>query len=147
MFISKLLKSPILVIGILFFTIFIFDLRSRKGALFQREKVMANSCRSALVMLDKRIPKTWKTSCKQDNLAIEMPSEAETKKIAKEKIKHFMYRELANHLIFIAKNAFTDSLERVMIVSLKLSSDHMDLNAVTEGKYIVKFKTMKESVE
>ena len=55
-----------------------------------------------------------------------------------------MYRELANSLIFIAENAFSDSLEKVMIIRIKLKSSGLDLNAVTEGKYIVKFKTMKE---
>jgi len=144
MYTSKLLKNPVLIIGILFFIIFILDLRSRKGSLLQRENVTASSCRSALVKLDKRIPKSWSTSCEKNNLAVEIASSFDEKKNKIERIKNYMYRELANSFIFIAKNAFTDSLEKVMIVRLKLTSPKLELNAVTEGKYIVKFKTMEK---
>ena len=105
---------------------------------------MASSCRSALVKLNKRIPKSWSTSCEKDNLAVEIESSYDEKKTRREKIRNYMYRELANSFIFIAKNAFSDSLERVMIVRLKLASSKLVLNAVTEGKYIVKFKTMEK---
>ena len=144
MFASKLLKNPILIIGILFFVIFIYDLRSRKGYFFDREELKANSCRSSLVKLNKRIPKTWEASCEKDNIFIEIKSEANNKKIEEKNLKSFLYRELANSLIFIAENAFLDSLEKVMIVRIKLISNDLVLNAITEGKYLVKFKTIKE---
>lgn len=91
-------------------------------------------------MLDKRIPETWKTFCEGNNLALEIQSEMDKSETPVAKQRDFLYRELANNLIFIAKNSPEDSLKNVMIIRLKLISQKIDINAVTEGKYLVKFR-------
>ena len=53
-----------------------------------------------------------------------------------------MYRQLANYLVEIGRASESDILEKVFIVRLKLMHEKMDVNAVTEGKYIVKLSTL-----
>ena len=59
-------------------------------------------------------------------------------------IRPLAYREMANHLTFIAKNSAADSLERVLIVRVRLESKNFVFNGVTNGKDIVKLATMKK---
>ena len=43
----------------------------------------------------------------------------------------------------IAKNSPYETLERVDIVSLRIENPQMEINAVTEGKFIVKLANLK----
>ena len=145
MFSKKILQNPIFAIGVLFFIIFILDLNTRKGELFRREKFLANSCRATLVMLDKRIPETWQTNCEGDNLAITIESELNNSESSQSPLRKVLYKELANNLVFISQNSPEDSLQNVIIVRIRLISKNLDINAVTEGKYLVKYKNLKQT--
>jgi len=141
---KSLIKYPVLIAGILLMTIFLFDLKKR-GIFFSRaDKLRATSCRSVLVMLDKRIPTTWSTECEKDNLAIEIKSSLDATKFKDKKLlKPALYRELANNLIFIAKNSLNESLERVDLVRVHLEGPTLSINAVATGRDLARFATMK----
>ncbi len=134
------MKKPILMIGIIFFSIFLFDL-ARKGKLpLISKKTIATSCRSAVVMLNKRIPATWKTDCKENNLTVTIRSkvsESDPKKLSTA-----LYREMANNLVFISKNSLNESLERTFIVRVQSLHFSREINAITEGQYIARLATM-----
>ena len=51
---------------------------------------------------------------------------------------------MANDLISIAKISPGDNLERTDIVRLKMIHPELVINAITEGKYIVKLKTLTD---
>ena len=123
--------------------IFLFDLQ-KKGILFNRQdKLNPSSCRSALVMLNKRIPSNWKAECEApNNMAVEITLNQDSPDIQQEKA--LIYRELANSLIFIAKNALNESLERTYYIRLKIESQHIEVNALTEGKYLAKLATIQK---
>ena len=110
-----------------------------------RESLIPSSCKAVLVMLNKRIPATWSTQCEgktKNNLFINMHTHI---KAADDlTLKKALYRTLANNLVFIAKNSPADSLERVDIVRLKMNHHKIEINAITEGKDIIKFSTMKD---
>ncbi len=44
---------------------------------------------------------------------------------------------------FVARNSHTDILEKVFFVRFRLVHPKMTVNAVTEGKYIVKLATLE----
>lgn len=140
-----LMKKPVLMIGLLMMIIFIYDLRNR-GILFDRDdRLKTTSCTATLVMLNKRTPATWRNECEGNNLAVTIDINLESKKIDTQddtKVKTYMFRELANDLVFIAKNSPVDSLERVFMVRVKLQSERMDIDALSEGKYINKLRTL-----
>ena len=92
-------------------------------------------------MLDRRIPSNWATKCDNNNLSIAITP---TKKVEAKNLKAYLYRELANSMIYIAKNSPVDGLERVLIVSIEMHSKELQINAITEGKDIVKFSTIRD---
>ena len=110
-----------------------------------KSKRNATSCSIARKYLEKRAPKDWKLFCEENNLAVELSIELNKNlKLEKpQKVLAANYREMANNLVFIAKNSPLDILEKVMVIRLKQESDDFLINAVTEGKYIVKLATLK----
>lgn len=137
-----LMQKPILAIGILMFSIFMFQVaREQKWGLFHNDKLLATSCKAVLVRLDKKIPANWKVFCEGNNLAVEIneigiPPEAKN-------IKALIYRQLANHMSFVARMSTADILEKVDFVRFRLDHPQITINAVTEGKFIVKLVTLE----
>ena len=144
--ISKALsKKPFFFIGAFIVAMVFYDL-NRKGLLPNRTRgIEATSCKSALVMLDKRKPATWKTSCNENNLEAEITLDTPRTAFTDEhKSKVYMYRELANGLVFLAKNCLNESLERVDRITVKVESSFMRIEAKSEGKHVAKLATMKD---
>lgn len=136
------MQKPVLGIGIILFGLFITQLsRDERFDFLKRDKLQQTSCDAAISKLGKAVPSNWKVFCEGNNLAAEInevtiPSEATY-------LQALMYRQLANHMSFIARSTFPDIMERVMFVRIKMSHPKMEINAVTEGKYIVKLATLE----
>lgn len=137
-----LMQKPVLAIGLIMFGLFIYQVaRDQKWGIFHNEKLIATSCKAVIVRLEKKVPANWKVFCEGNNLAVDIeeiaiPPEATN-------LKTLMYRQLANHMTFVARNSHADILEKVYFVRFKLEHPKMVINAVTEGKFIVKLATLE----
>lgn len=136
------MQKPVLAIGLIMFGLFIYQVaRDQKWGIFHNEKLIATSCKAVIVRLEKKVPANWKVFCEGNNLAVDIeeiaiPPEATN-------LKTLMYRQLANHMTFVARNSHADILEKVYFVRFKLEHPKMVINAVTEGKFIVKLATLE----
>jgi hypothetical protein len=141
---NSLMKKPILVMGIIMFSLFLIQVaRKEKWGIFYNEKLIPTSCKGVLVGLEKRIPANWKTYCEGNNLAIEIDEIAIPEKA--NNLQTLMYRQLANHMAHVARISAVDILEKVMFVRFHLVHPKMTIDAVTEGKFIVKLATLENS--
>lgn len=139
---NSLMKKPILALGILMFSLFILQVtRKEKWGIFHNEKLISSSCKAVVIPLNRKIPGNWKLSCEGNNLAVEIQEIAIPARAGN--LKSLMYRQLANHMSHIAKIAPTDILEKVYFIRFKLTHPKMEINAVTEGKFIVKLATLE----
>lgn len=139
---NSLMKNPVLAIGIILMGLFIYQVANQeKWGLFKNQKLMSTSCRAVLIKIEKKIPENWNAFCEGNNLAVEI-NELAVAPEAK-KLKSIMYRQLANHMSYVARISYTDILEKVDFVRFKLMHPKMEINAVTEGKYIVKLATLE----
>jgi hypothetical protein len=139
---NSLMKNPVLTLGIILFGMFIYQVASKeKWGIFHNEKLLSTSCRAVVIQVEKRIPANWKTFCEGNNLAVEINEVAVPPKAAH--LEALMYRQLANHMSFIAKATHADMLEKVNFVRFRLTHEQMEINAVTEGKFIVKLATLE----
>ncbi len=123
--------------------IFLFQLH-KKGYFNRANSLKASSCRSAVVMLNKRIPKNWSTRCDDNNMVIDIDLELPSK-LNSLQIRQASYRELANNLVFIAKNCLNESLERLYFVRVHMENEKITIDALTEGKYLSKLATLKKT--
>jgi hypothetical protein len=139
---NSLLKNPILAIGILLFAIFIMQLGSQgKLKSLRNEKLIPTSCKAAIVKIQRTTPGNWNVFCESNNMAVEIeenmiPPDAQN-------IKSLMYRQLANHMSYLARASEPDILEKVHLIRLKMVHSQMEINAVTEGKFIVKLVNLE----
>jgi hypothetical protein len=144
MVIKTLMKNPVLIMGILMMGLFLNSLRTGSNKIFINRKIEAYSCTAVVVKLERNVPATWSLNCNKNNLEVYIKYDKVFKQVIH--VKPFLYRELANNMTQIAKNSPYETLERVNIITLKIENPQMEINAVTEGKFIVKlanFKTNK----
>jgi len=127
-------------------SIFLFQLRDQGFFKKRASQMLPTSCKAVKVRLDKYYHKTWNIECNENNLVLEIPVD---KKIVSHDLKEpkllraTMYKALANSYISVSKYAPQDSLERTMIISLRLIHPHMTLNSISEGKHVLNLKNMK----
>jgi hypothetical protein len=142
MFWNSLMKKPILTMGIIMFSLFLFQVaKKEKWGIFHNDKLVSTACRGVLIRLEKKVPENWKVFCEGNNLAVEINEIAIAEKATN--IKLLMYRQLANHMAYVARLATIDILEKVMFVRFRLTHPDLTINAVTEGKFIVKLATLE----
>lgn len=135
------MEKPILAIGLIMFGLFLYQVGTdQKWSIFSNDKLIPTSCKGVLVKLEKGIPENWKAFCEGNNMAIEINEV--TIPPGASNLRTLMYRQLANHMSFVARNSHSDILEKVFFVRFKLTHPKMIINAVTEGKFIVKLKTL-----
>ena len=106
------------------------------------EILKATSCRAVLVNLKRRVPKDWSTTCEKNILTVEMEKPIKNLK-NKKNIKAYLYRELANDIIFTAKSSPVDTLENVTLARFIVNSEKVTIKAAVFGDDLVKFTTMK----
>ncbi len=128
--------------GIIMFSLFLFQVaKKEKWGIFHNDKLVSTACRGVLIRLEKKVPENWKVFCEGNNLAVEINEIAIAEKATN--IKLLMYRQLANHMAYVARLATIDILEKVMFVRFRLTHPDLTINAVTEGKFIVKLATLE----
>lgn len=108
--------------------------------IFKSDRLKPTSCRAALVKIDKHLPANWKTKCNDNNLDVVI-NEQQVAADATD-FRAQLYRQLANHLVTLAKISQADILEKVFIIHLKLLHPKMEIDAITEGKYVAKLNTL-----
>ncbi|MFL5809849.1 MAG: hypothetical protein ACJ749_10030 [Flavisolibacter sp.] len=136
------MRKPVLAIGIIMMGLFLYQVaRGQKWGIFTNDKLIATSCKAVVVKLAKAIPQNWKIYCEGNNLAVEINEL--TIPPAATNLRTLMYRQLANHMSFVARTSHSDILEKVFFVRFKIMHPKMVINAVTEGKYIVKLTTLE----
>lgn len=121
---------------------FLYQVASKEQwGIFANPKLMSTTCKAVVIQVEKRIPANWKVFCEGNNLAVEIVEVAIPPKAAN--LDALMYRQLANHMSFIARVSHADMLEKVNFVRFRLSHEKTEINAVTEGKFIVKLATLE----
>lgn len=141
---NSLLKKPILAVGIIMFSLFLFQVaKKEKWGIFHNEKLISTPCRGVLIRLEKKVPENWKVFCEGNNLAVEIREIAIPEKA--NNVKLLIYRQLANHMAFVARMATVDILEKVMFIRFRITHPDLTINAVTEGKFIVKLATLENA--
>lgn len=132
------------MIGVLLMGLFIMDL-FRQGKLSYRESLTPTSCRAVLVKLDRRIPASWNTECDGNNLNVVIQKNLKAKdEQDPDALRKILYRELANDLVALASNSPSDNLEKTQYISVKLIHPKIEIGALSEGRYVAKFATLRD---
>ena len=139
-----LTKKPILALGTVMFSLFMWQV-ARKEGWFNgtSDRYTSTSCKGVVIGLEKRIPDNWKVFCEGNNLAVDIKELAVPEKATN--LKALMYRQLANHMAHVARISAPDILQKIFFVRFHIVHPGLTLDAVTEGKYIVKLATLENA--
>lgn len=139
---NSLMKNPVLTTGIILFGMFLYQVASKeKWGIFANQKLLSSTCKAVVIQAEKRVPANWRIFCEGNNLAVEIDEVAVPPEASH--LEALMYRQLANHMSFIARVSHADMLEKVDFVRFRLTHQKLVINAVTEGKFIVKLATLE----
>lgn len=126
------------------FSVFIFQVAKKEGWINgTSDKYTSTSCKGVVVGLEKRIPDNWKVFCEGNNLAVDIKELAVPEKATN--LKALMYRQLVNHMAHVARISEPDILQKIFFVRFHIVHPGLTLDAVTEGKYIVKLATLENA--
>jgi len=141
MFLKLLTKSPMLLLGIMMIlTVWLSHMGVLNIGIFDNNRNRPTPCRAALVRLERQIPANWSVSCSDNNLNVVVNEIAVT--AADPEFRPKLYRQMANHLVTLAQVSQNDILEKVFIIHLKQVHAKMDIDAISEGKYVAKLVTI-----
>lgn len=144
MFWNFLIKKPILAMGIIMFTAFMYQVAKKEGWIQgSSDRYASTSCKGVVVGLEKRIPDNWKVFCEENNLAVDIKEVTIPEKATN--LQPLMYRQLANHMAHVARISSPDLLQKIFFVRFHIVHPGLTLDAVTEGKYIVKLATLENA--
>jgi hypothetical protein len=134
-----------LVLGILMFGIFVYDYTLRKdgkGGIFERDTFKTWSCKPIQVKLERKgLPSGWEMDCSKILLKFEIEL---SENVSEDLVKSYMYKELANSLVWIARNSPGDTLEKVQFVQVEVNTDTLKIVALTPGEHLQVFKQLKD---
>ncbi len=139
MLLKSFMKNPMLALGILMFGTVALGAMGYID-IFQNPKLRPTSCRAALVRLERQVPANWKVYCEDNNLAVEIREIQVPADVAD--VRAALYRQLANNMTQLARMSQADILDKVFIVRLRLSHPKLEINAISEGKYVAQLATM-----
>lgn len=138
-----IMKYPVLIMGIIMISLFLWDLKSNnRSILLSRDKLMPTSCSAVIVKLSRRVPGHWKVDCKENDLQIEYPVEANIPNL--DTLRQGIYKDLVNNMVLATRNSPIDSLENVRQVQFIANHKQLEIKAIISGKSMVKFATMNE---
>ncbi|MFZ9001061.1 MAG: hypothetical protein ACO20H_07135 [Bacteriovoracaceae bacterium] len=142
---KKLFNKPFIAIGILFAYIFIHQLYT-KGYFSKRAQLLkATSCVALNVKLTRNLPKGWLSKCDNNNLTVSAKSKLFNQNLKDpKKYKEFVFGELANNLVLVARQSPSDNLERTFLIKFVLDAPQGVISAITEGKDLVKLQTLTD---
>ncbi|MGK0367385.1 MAG: hypothetical protein ACI9QD_000519 [Thermoproteota archaeon] len=138
---KSLLKKPILAIGIIMMGLFLYDLKHRREtgqSPYLRDVFNTWSCRPIQEKIKRLVPATWSITCTKNNMTFKVKEND-----VGSNPRVYLYREMANYLMFISKVSPEENLERTLLVHLELDSPTLKINAIIQGDMLSKLKNLK----
>ncbi len=135
---KSLMNKPILAIGILFFTLFVFDDKTKEWWDAYTARFKPNTCKVAL----DRIAKSSELNLKCDGNTMVVEKEFSLDLTGRKREKA-IYKTIANDLVQMARLSNEESLPYVSAILYKLEDRDRFIHAKTTGEHLIKFKTLQ----
>lgn len=134
------MNKPMLPIGIIMFTLFIFNKQTRVWWDVYTERFKPNNCRVASERLVKRNVSNWKVSCEGQTLIVESEF---NKFVDTKNLRGVMYKYLANTIVNVARQSNLETIEDLTKVKVIVFNNNLKIISLTKGENIINFRTLK----
>lgn len=138
---SKAMKYPVLIMGIIMFTLFISNGRTQNWWQKAKRRFIPSTCDSLLTRLNPKVPKSWKMSCPTIDLLI---LEYEHKKKSPiDEMRVEMYKKTANIIVQFSKMANPETLEDLQAFRLIIKTSRLEILSQTDGEAMIAFRKLE----
>lgn len=138
---QQLLKYPMLIVGIILFSLFLLDEHTQIWWKKYQGRYIPNTCTALSTRMNPKVPKSWQIECPdKDLLILNVKSDVNATGL---KLRVGMYKELANTYVSFAKIANPETLAH--LIKLKINLDHpkLKIESVSDGEAVVGFLKIK----
>ena len=140
MFWQRAMKYPVLIIGIVFFGLYITNPKTKEFWENHFGKMKPSTCRVTVERFKKNSQKDWSFHCPStQSLSIEIKSE-----LADKYSRALLYKELANSLSYLGHKTNPETLGYLKKVSVKLIHPKLTIDAITDGPAINQMAQTKD---
>jgi len=139
MLLKKLMDKPILAIGIIMFTLFVFNKQTKVWWDIYSSRFRPNTCNVIKDRLKEKMDADFEC---QESHTLLIHKDFSSSLLGRKR-QLAIYRTLANDLVSMAKISNEENLPHLPRVSFKLKDTDRTIHAVTSGEHLVKFKTLQ----
>lgn len=139
---QQAMKYPMLVIGIVLFSLFVMDENTSKWWNSFSSRFIPNTCQSVKERVIKKAPKNWSIECPGTELLILTISD--NTQIAKTSVlRKYLYRQLANSYVNFAQFSNPETLEQLQHLKISMNHPQITLESKSDGESVVAFLKLK----
>lgn len=139
MFGKSAMRYPMLVTGIIMFSIFILDSNTQNWWTSFQARYIPNTCRSLKDRVQSKLPKNWTIDCPgTSRLIISYEFDPSIDGIKKENARVLVYRDLANSLQKFSRVANPETLISLKVFEMSIVHKKLEVIAKTDGQALVK---------
>lgn len=140
---QKVMKYPVLVMGIIMFLIFLNQETTKVWWAKVKRRYVPSTCDAVLSRVETKAPKEWKLECPGTQLLV-IQLEIDHPAKSSQQLRVMMYKEVANNLTKLASYANIETLEYLKNIRLILKHKDLTIISQTDGQAVAQFKTLKQ---
>jgi hypothetical protein len=144
---KKLLKYPVLIIGIILFGIYVTDPKTADYWRKYNRRFIPSTCDAIESRISDKVDKTWSLDCPGTQLLIiKLPYES---KLAEKfpSIRRNMYKLLANSLVKLSQVSNPEAMQNLGHLKMVIEHPRLKILAKTDGEAINQFLKLKYQVD
>ncbi len=134
---NKAMKYPVLMVGIIFFGIFISSPKTKEFLKKYSQSRVPNTCLAVLNRVSKKAPKGWELECPKEWL-LQISIKHQSKKTNLLSVRPEMYKALANYHVLLMQLSNLETLHHLGMVEFKLIHPELTVISQTEGSSVAR---------
>lgn len=140
---QRAMKYPMLIVGVILFTMFLFDGKTKEWWSKFSYRYIPNTCQTIKDRVQDKLADNWSVKCPQTELMLITIEE----KIVPKKptlLRSLLYKQLANHYSTFSQTANPETLEMLKKIKITLKHGQMQIVSQSSGKSVVQFRALKQ---
>ncbi len=146
MFWKNALKYPALIAGVIMFTLFLADPKTKQWWEKVQGRYKPSTCRALTDRIEPKMPSEWSLRCPEvSHMQFEVEFDKSFKTFSD--LRMAAYRKMANDLKSLALMANPETLQNLSTLEILVKHDQIEVWGVTDGQALVKLRDKSSQKE
>lgn len=146
MFWKGAMKYPVLIAGLIMFTVFVLDPSTKRWWEKVQGRYIPSTCRALGDRIEPKAPSEWTIECPSvSRLALTVEFDKDFKTLTE--LRTNIYRSMANNLKSFALIANPETLQNLSTMEILVVNDRIEVWGVTDGQAMVELRSKNSQKE